>query len=151
MDRSEQRDTACPYTLNFNGNRTERWPDAIGIGFSKCGTGTLHFLDCHSNIVIRENEPAFWSMNSFYSKGLHGYALPYASKNEILIEKTPHYTFGSERKLKETISRIKKSKIKNPKIIIFLCDPTKRYLSSVKQQLINIRLVQCHYCIQSTV
>ena len=80
-------------------------------------------------------------MEKFYNQGLAGYALPYAAENEILIEKTPHYTFGSNRKLSEIASRIKNSKIENPKLIIFLCDPTKRYLSSVKQQLINIRSV----------
>ena len=34
----QRRDTACPYTLK-NEKRIKRWPDIIGIGASKCGTG----------------------------------------------------------------------------------------------------------------
>ena len=34
----QRRDTACPYTLK-NEKRVKRWPDIIGIGAPKCGTG----------------------------------------------------------------------------------------------------------------
>ena len=34
----QRRDTACPYTLK-NEKRIKRWPDIIGIGAPKCGTG----------------------------------------------------------------------------------------------------------------
>ena len=30
-------------------------PDVIGIGFAKCGTGALAFLDCHPSAVFRLN------------------------------------------------------------------------------------------------
>lgn len=63
MALSEHRDTACPRTPNdrFKKELIQRWPDAIGIGFPKCGTGTLGFIDCHSKLVFRESEPAFWN------------------------------------------------------------------------------------------
>ena len=82
-------DTACPVQIrNFpmQNQPKKRFPDAIGFGFAKCGTGrdglnqkfhkiflilisklhminrfwtgfSLAFLDCHPNIVFRKNEP----------------------------------------------------------------------------------------------
>ena len=63
MPKSEHRDTSCPVTPieRYNKTRKHRWPDAIGIGFPKCGTGTMGFIDCHSKIVFREAEPYFWN------------------------------------------------------------------------------------------
>ena len=47
----QRRDTSCPMTLvKKNQVRIKRWPDIIGVGFPKCGTGTMAFLDCHSDI-----------------------------------------------------------------------------------------------------
>lgn len=40
--------------------RVKRWPDVLGVGMPKCGTGTLAFFDCHSKIVFREAEANFW-------------------------------------------------------------------------------------------
>ena len=34
----------------------KRYPDAIGIGFAKSGTGTMVTFDCHSNIVYSDIE-----------------------------------------------------------------------------------------------
>ena len=36
--------------------RYHKVPDALGIGAAKCGTGSLMFLDCHSEIVFRDME-----------------------------------------------------------------------------------------------
>ena len=57
-------DTGCPVQIrNFTNTKPKkkRWPDAIGIGFAKCGTGSLAFLDCHPSIVFRKNEPNFFN------------------------------------------------------------------------------------------
>ena len=35
------------------GQLRHRIPDVIGIGFAKCGTGALAFLDCHPDITFR--------------------------------------------------------------------------------------------------
>ena len=54
---NQRRDTACPLTkFNETRKRVKRWPDIIGIGAPKCGTGTIAFFDCHSSIVFREAE-----------------------------------------------------------------------------------------------
>ena len=38
----QRRDTACPFTFkNETRKRIQRWPDIIGIGIPKCGTGRL--------------------------------------------------------------------------------------------------------------
>ena len=42
LAEDQRRDTACPYTLkNDTRQRIQRWPDIIGIGDPKCGTGSL--------------------------------------------------------------------------------------------------------------
>ena len=66
------------------------------IGFAKCGTGALAFLDCHSNIVTRSAEPVFFNSYNRYRAGLSEYAIPDAATDEILIEKTPDYLLGRD-------------------------------------------------------
>ena len=40
LPEDQRRDTACPYTFkNDSRKRIKRWPDLIGIGTPKCGTG----------------------------------------------------------------------------------------------------------------
>ena len=42
LPENQRRDTACPYTFkNETRERKKRWPDLIGIGAPKCGTGPL--------------------------------------------------------------------------------------------------------------
>ena len=64
--------------------------------------------------------------------GLAEYAIPRAAKDEILIEKTPRLTFGSQEEL---IRRAKamKSKMPNVKLLVHLCDPATRAFSWIKQ------------------
>jgi len=50
--------TACPMTSKSRISKKleQRWPDAIGIGFPKCGTSATSFIDCHSKFVYRDGE-----------------------------------------------------------------------------------------------
>ena len=42
LPEDQRRDTACPYTFkNETRKRIQRWPDIIGLGIPKCGTGRL--------------------------------------------------------------------------------------------------------------
>ena len=108
MPESERRDTACPVTKDIKGRkRIEKYPDVIGIGVPKCGTGTLAFFDCHSKIVFRESEPIYFNTRRA-RKGLGAYAVPYASKDEILIEKSPEYSKGGRNELLARANEIKK-------------------------------------------
>ena len=45
--------TGCPVTISkySEAEKVKRYPDAIGIGFAKSGTGTMASFDCHPNIV----------------------------------------------------------------------------------------------------
>ena len=79
-----------------------RFPDAIGIGIAKSGTGSLAFLDCHSKIRFRAYEPGVFPIRrdgrylprneSFQldAEGVYsnqnGYWIPYATDDEFLIE-----------------------------------------------------------------
>ena len=47
-------------TKKENQKRIKKWPDIIGVGFPKCGTGAMAFLDCHSDMVFREAEGMLW-------------------------------------------------------------------------------------------
>jgi len=95
--------------------------------------GTMAFFDCHRKIVFREAEGEFWSKD--YKKGqkpkLSYYAIPMASPDEILIEKTPHIINRGYKKLKARAELMKKT-IKDVKVLVMLCDPIKRFISLEK-------------------
>jgi len=65
-------DTACPLTPNVRKekSKTHRWPDGIGIGFPKCGTSAISFIDCHPRFVFRDSEPYFWASPPAINIGL---------------------------------------------------------------------------------
>ena len=45
LPKNQRRDTACPFTYkNDTRTRIKKWPDIIGIGAPKCGTGKLYSL-----------------------------------------------------------------------------------------------------------
>lgn len=151
MPLSDHRDTACPKTpkSRFEKTLVQRWPDAVGIGFPKCGTGTLGFIDCHSKLVFREAEPYFWNSrgkcssragrSSFYdfldreNGGLKEYTVPMAASDEILIEKTPDYTLGSQSVLKARAQHMK-NQMPEVKLLVLLCDPATRAFSHIRHQ-----------------
>ena len=45
--------TGCPVTISkySEEEKVKRYPDAIGIGFAKSGTGTMAYFDCHPDVV----------------------------------------------------------------------------------------------------
>ena len=54
---SKRLDTSCPLRLKKRmKHRVEKWPNVISIGFGKCGTGSLAFIDCHPDLVFRAVE-----------------------------------------------------------------------------------------------
>lgn len=138
-------DTACPVQIrNFTKNSQpyKRWPDAIGFGFGKCGTGSLAFLDCHPSIVFRKLEPSFFNdknvkmllnnPNDQTVNLLRQYAIPNASESEFLIEKTPMYARAFQiSQIRDRIRAINKV-MPNVKIFMFLCDPVERLYSHLK-------------------
>ena len=105
LPRSERRDTACPI-MPVRFDRVKRWPDIIGIGAPKCGTGALAFFDCHSRIRFRESEGRMWTTDK-WRHGLDAYALPLAAPDEILIEKTPETMNGDYSTLLKRAQLIK--------------------------------------------
>ena len=128
-------DTSCPLTIKSRLNKTlvHRWPDAIGIGFPKCGTSVMDFIDCHPKLVFRSSEPYYWASTKAIEGGLVEYAIPKASTDEILIEKTPDYSLGGYQVLSNRATAIKKS-IPNVKLLVFICDPALRAYSHIKMQ-----------------
>jgi len=110
----------CPVEIRKSLEPLEkRLPDVVGIGFAKCGTGTLQFLDCHPSVTMRSTEPKFYnSKNAFdiiqfdgegtpekydYLKKMYFSRLPLVAKDEILVEKSPqeriNRNFSSFQKL----------------------------------------------------
>ena len=49
----EAGETGCPVTISkySEEEKVKRYPDAIGIGFAKSGTGTMAYFDCHPDVV----------------------------------------------------------------------------------------------------
>ena len=93
----------------------------------------MAFFDCHRKIVFREAEGEVWARD--YKKGkkpkLSTYAIPMASPDEILIEKTPHIMNRGYDKLKARAELMKKT-MKGVKVLAMLCDPIKRFISLEK-------------------
>ena len=99
----------------------------------------MAFFDCHRKIVFREAEGNLWShvgdqhqsINDTWLPELSAYAVPMASPDEILIEKTPHIISRGYEKLKYRAELMKKT-MKDVKILVMLCDPIKRFISLEK-------------------
>ena len=130
----ERRETACPLTLNesyLEAKPFKRWPDVVGVGMPKCGTGTLAFFDCHSRIVFREAEANFWLEPDECKYQLHGYAVPRARSDQVLIEKTPHIINGNYADLKKR-AQCMRHMMPDVKIMFHVCDPVKRFISHAK-------------------
>jgi len=143
-------DHACPMTIRSSGNLRHRVPDVIGIGFAKCGTGALAFLDCHPDITFRTTEPRFFSKEAMldnilraartkdhlqlkHFRDMYSRTLPMASSSDILIEKSPQYAGGATSL---RLKRAKAMKAINPnmKLIAFACDPSRRAFSQLKMK-----------------
>merc|ERR1711937_192350 len=124
----ERSDTACPLrNISRVKERIDKWPNAIAVGFGKCGTGALSFIDCHSEVVFRLVEPVFFSAKqnlrtSVPKSYLNMYNIPKAAENEILIEKSPPYMQGGAEALRRKAENMKKA-IPDLKILAFVCDP----------------------------
>ncbi|CAG5108214.1 Oidioi.mRNA.OKI2018_I69.chr1.g3688.t1.cds [Oikopleura dioica] len=116
--------SSCPFTIrSSNKTQKSRFPDVLGIGMAKCGTGSLSFLGCHPQIVYTHGELRFFSNPSNaqkileYSKNttentaqhkLNEYKfnalkqsylldLRPAADDEILIETSPQYAMSSSK------------------------------------------------------
>lgn len=154
-------DTTCPYQIRLHSpkeKRTERLPNAIGIGTHKSGTGALSFLDCHPELTIRILEANAYTQQAdnklYYECGQ--FTLPKTTEYEFLIEKSPLYAerFSRSSKLDnkdlrrqeladlksgnyETVKRARQMKRTNPnvKLFMFITDPVGRAYSQITQIL----------------
>ncbi|CAG5105391.1 Oidioi.mRNA.OKI2018_I69.chr1.g2090.t1.cds [Oikopleura dioica] len=174
------RETACPVQIRRSLEPLERRvPDVVGIGFAKCGTGTLQFLDCHPRVTMRSTEPKIYnSINTEIILKEMGYAateldylnfeavkkeylskLPLVAKDEILIEKSPIYTEDDGNGQIEANAKAMKRINPNTKIIAIACDPIKRGYSMFQMEgrRTKIRLAdhqnikRCKACLHGTV
>ncbi|XP_077973801.1 heparan sulfate glucosamine 3-O-sulfotransferase 1-like [Styela clava] len=112
----------------------QRAPDVIGIGVEKCGTEALSaLLRMHPMIKVAPKEAHFFERPDLYKLGLKAYT-PMLAKvlpHEISFEKTPAYfnwrltTPGYIRKL-----------LPDVKLLLVLCDPTKRTYSDYFQEIL---------------
>ncbi|CAG5113511.1 Oidioi.mRNA.OKI2018_I69.chr2.g7615.t1.cds [Oikopleura dioica] len=140
---------ACPMEIRRSTQTLRnRVPDIIGIGFAKCGTGALAFLDCHPSATFRTNEPRFFDKESVLDdiinanktgnvaaldrhRKIYASRLPRAADDELLIEKSPQYAGGKDYIRKK---RALAMKIINPnvKLVAIVCDPVKRAYSQLR-------------------
>nr|XP_039261439.1 heparan sulfate glucosamine 3-O-sulfotransferase 5-like isoform X2 [Styela clava] len=109
-----------------------RLPDVIGIGVRKCGTGPLlHFLRMHPLIRIGKGEMHYYD-TADVEKGIEFYknALPTASDNQLIMEKTPAYFTTLPDNLPDIIKRDSP----HVKLILLLCNPVNRAFSDYAQR-----------------
>ncbi|RUS91292.1 hypothetical protein EGW08_000906 [Elysia chlorotica] len=110
-----------------------RFPKALIIGFSKCGTTALRaFISLHPDIVSPLEEVRFFTLN--YTKGMEWYRLkmPPSTKSQITIEKTPFYIMDREalERIREFNSTIR--------LIISVRDPIARLQSQYAHTFRNV-------------
>ncbi|XP_039254621.2 heparan sulfate glucosamine 3-O-sulfotransferase 6-like [Styela clava] len=106
--------------------REHRCPDVIGIGVQKCGTRAVHnFLQFHPYIRALKYESHFFDQNKIEGLDYYRQILPTAADHELVMEKTPAYF----RTLPDNLPQIMHQLMPNLKIIIILCNPTRRALS----------------------
>nr|XP_039251084.1 heparan sulfate glucosamine 3-O-sulfotransferase 6-like [Styela clava] len=113
-------------TMQSVGNRKHRFPDVIGIGVQKCGTAAVNlFLNLHPHIRALQGEGQFFAKD-LEKMGLNYYKnmLPAAADHEIVMEKSPSYfwRYGIAKKMHKIMPDLK--------IIVILCNPIQRALSS---------------------
>ena len=144
--------TACPAIIRKSKlDRVHRLPDVISIGYDKCGTETLSFLDCHPSIVYRAFEFDFFNNETIIDgiiaakknktrldqyATLYAAHLPQAAADEILIDKNPNYSKGNSEFIRK-ISKAIKILIPNVKIIATACDPNLRVVSKMVERFIQ--------------
>ncbi|XP_077971115.1 uncharacterized protein LOC120346826 isoform X2 [Styela clava] len=116
-------------TRNRHKPAVQRAPDVIGIGVEKCGTGALRaLLVMHPMIKVAPKEPHFFDRPYLYKSGLKAYT-PMLAKvlpHEISFEKTPAY-FNWGLTVPERLREL----VPNAKLLLVLCDPTKRTYSNL--------------------
>ncbi|XP_071478161.1 heparan sulfate glucosamine 3-O-sulfotransferase 1-like [Diadema antillarum] len=112
----------------------QRLPRAIVLGAKKCGTGALRvFLDTHPSVVFsKKAEPRYFTQN--YHKGVDWYreTMRHTSPSQIGIEKSPGYLFS-----KQAAKRIKADLPSSTKLIVILCNPTRRTISDFTFEQLN--------------
>ncbi|CBY40262.1 unnamed protein product, partial [Oikopleura dioica] len=128
--------------------KRSRVPDIIGIGFAKCGTGALAFLDCHPSEsvlddIIAANETGNLEALRRHRK-IYASRLPHAADDELLIEKSPQYAGGKDYIRKK---RALAMKIINPnvKLVAIVCDPVKRAYSQLRMKARRTAVTGFHF------
>lgn len=106
----------------------KRLPDAILIGAKKSGTrALLTFISTHPNVSAANPEIHFF--DKYYHLGIDWYRsqMPFASENQIVIEKTPKYLV--DPKVAQRVYNMNK----NVKLIVILRNPISRAISEFVQ------------------
>ncbi|GFS04209.1 heparan sulfate glucosamine 3-O-sulfotransferase 5 [Elysia marginata] len=121
-------------SMSSGDSKQQRFPKALIIGFSKCGTTALRaFVSLHPDIVSPLEEVRFFTLN--YTKGLEWYRqkMPPSTPSQITIEKTPFYIMD-----REALERIRKFN-ESIKLIISIRDPIARLQSQYAHTFRNVK------------
>ena len=110
---------------------TRKLPSAIVVGVRQCETKILMFyLKTHPHVLVIERDLQFFSNE--YRKGDRFYFnhLPVATDGakKIVIERSLTYWAHTHAGVPKRIQAVYKKYNKNVKIIILMCDPTKRVI-----------------------
>ncbi|XP_077990127.1 heparan sulfate glucosamine 3-O-sulfotransferase 1-like [Glandiceps talaboti] len=103
-----------------------RLPNVIIAGVRKCGTGTLlKFLNFHPQLVGPKDETHYFDSQNEHGLDWYKNQMPYSSRYQVTIEKTPTYffrPFDAPKRIRETLSP-------NVRILVIVCEPVRRLVS----------------------
>lgn len=131
----------------------KRYPEIIGLGVRKCGTGAFQTFFCeHPDILCTtdQREVHYWG-GKFITRGYKWYLDHWPSKGrygKLLFEKSPSYfhKWGAAANLNKVLGSGsnqvsgKNQSESKPKFIVILCDPEKRAYSDYTQRLQEVKL-----------
>lgn len=113
-------------TMNRNESGQQQLPKAIVIGFAKCGTSALvTFLELNSAFKTAKREIHFFDKDENYREGYEAYRqqMPFAEKDQIVVEKTPSYA------MVESVPERMKIMNSSLKLIVTVKEPVTRAVS----------------------
>ncbi|XP_033101774.1 heparan sulfate glucosamine 3-O-sulfotransferase 5-like [Anneissia japonica] len=103
----------------------QRLPQALIIGVKKSGTTALkHFVSFHPQIASPVDEVHFFDNRYFMGMDWYISQMPYALKNQTVLEKTPRYFVWADAP-----DRVRKDLASDVRMIVVLRDPIGRAVS----------------------
>ncbi|XP_076799443.1 heparan sulfate glucosamine 3-O-sulfotransferase 2-like isoform X1 [Clavelina lepadiformis] len=143
-NKLKERETTIKEIAEFKQNNpgVKQLPKVIGIGVKKCGTGgVISFLANHHPLIKvpwQVQTETFFFGSSRTKGGPDAYRafFPPTNSMELGMEKTPIYFVHSDLDIPSAI----KNMVPEAKLLLIVCDPTKRSFSDYTHERVRLDL-----------